>query len=563
MIESGYSSALFDPPGCRRTLSGRASTAAHEAAVAAGEVFDHTLVTARIRACYGTWRDAQGQPMWISRNDLIDMVDRWYSAAAQPFERGNFTVTTDVRTISSRMAKLYWVAREANQHAGRTFDPDTMRFAGGEDSTSDKSRGTAAKLWEDVGEGHPLTCDFLDLYVGFILPVAQANGQIRDSVQGLLAVNALTKSIRTAYRDRFKGAGGSAINGEIFRHLQSPQDFEELLIDPMACVDRDCVTQPFVESVMRLVVTLREKWDEESQRAAGQIEDRLAEIGLDRLAPHPSQLLSAAVLANIRVKWTRSGTIPLAGLVEDPTARAIAARRLGAVGLTAVPLAISAALEAARDIIERELADVIRESDTSTLQESISPQDLARIVGAWADQAKDVPSQRLPTTPEALLREERVMAFVGGPSGAGPDRSDAKAVPNDQPLPVTLVGILRAQLAARPDDPAASVIRAALAMAARQARGKHAAYDALLAAALADERAALRDRRAQAETADDQVALAQVDAADRALTKDAVRRTLKQAAKEYLDNEAELQARERGPWTPRAQRTDGQAKKND
>ena len=123
MIESGYSSALFDPPGCRRTLSGRASTAAHEAAVAAGEVFDHTLVTARIRACYGTWRDAQGQPMWISRNDLIDMVDRWYSAAAQPFERGNFTVTPDVRTISSRMAKLYWVAREANQHAGRTFDP--------------------------------------------------------------------------------------------------------------------------------------------------------------------------------------------------------------------------------------------------------------------------------------------------------------------------------------------------------------------------------------------------------------------------------------------------------
>ena len=106
MTESGHRSALFDPRECRRTLSGRASTAAHLAAVAAREVFDHALVTTRIRCCYGTWRNTQAQPLWISRNDLIDLLDGWYSAAAQPFERGNFTVTTDVRTISSRIAGL-------------------------------------------------------------------------------------------------------------------------------------------------------------------------------------------------------------------------------------------------------------------------------------------------------------------------------------------------------------------------------------------------------------------------------------------------------------------------
>ena len=541
-------------PVCRRTLTGRASAAAHEAALAAGQVYEHAVVTQRIRLCYSTWRSSRALPIWIGRNDFIDLLDGWYSAAAQPFERGNFTVTTDVRTISSRIAELAWVSREANQHAGRIFGRQTMRFAGPDDTSANRRTGARAKLWEDVVDGdHPLSCDFLDLYVNFILPVSQANGQIRDWVQDLLAVPALTKSARTAYRDRFKGSGGGVINAQIFAQLQSPEQFEQLLLDPLDCLDKDDVVYSFVESVLRLVAVLRENWEPAAQRAADFIEARLTELGLNALAPDPKRILSPVVLAAIRAKWTRTGPISLAELSQDPAARSIAERRLRQAGMKADPPDVSAALEMAAHILQCELADLIAGTDAVPAQTEISRQDLTRLVGAWVDQDRDLPLQRLPVSAHGLIREEKIVAFAGVTvplAPADPTAHDAADDPADDLAddpagdleePPTLDGILREELAGREDDLTAGPTRVALAVAEQVGKVK-GTYDTLVAKALSAERARLQVRRRTALATHDDELLSQIDASEAALTERAVKKVLQRAATVCVEKDAEMQA---------------------
>ncbi len=388
MKQREKSGLAYDPDGCVRTLSGHAARNEDAKARRQGLEYDPAHVTTRMRDCLRRWVVENETPRWIARNAMLNQFDGWYSAAAQPFLRGNFTVSTDVLTICSRVSGIAWIRASQNDHGGSPYGAATLAFAAATDSSSNRRRGTNPKLWEDVDQqpGHPMSCDFLDFYAAFVLPVARANGQVRDQMQQELIPGGLPRPYSQQYRDSFKKSGGAAINDCLLTHAGSPGDFTVMTGNPCSVADLKTVRSFFVDIARRKSAAFREQYSVAAEHAADLIDEHLRTLGLGEPSLPAEHVLSAKQLRKLRRLWSGPKVIQLAHLLDDPRSDRIAAQALTRRGRPATREDREVVLEAARFLWEREAAADVLSGDENVAQVILIPADyLAGLIGAWLD----------------------------------------------------------------------------------------------------------------------------------------------------------------------------------
>jgi len=518
-----------------------------------------------MRECYALWCEAR-KSTWVRRNDLIDLLDQWYSAAAEPFSRGSFDADTDLYFLVSGVSELGWVREYKNSHVGQSFHARTMLFA-----DAFNTSGDAATWWDDIvltGD-HRLTCDFFDFFVELILPLGRANGQVREWAKGCLWIDGLT--VGQKYRNVFKNAGGATINRCLMAQMESPHSFDRVTQDPLGEVDRERVLVFFAEKALEKVSQLRltpingRFFDAELDLLEARIHGTLPGL----TTPEPSQFLTPRMIENLEVKWVAHGTIPLADLCVNDEALKIAGSaihahnrhlRSGATRIKDTPSARLRVLEGVLLLVRHDVAHRLGwAGGDDEASSKLSAESLRHLAGQWLSQEQDLDMIRNTTTWDDV-REPGVGDFSEGlvdrvdavrqmplvPRERAKDEMSEMADPDDQTdLIRAIVHVLSCQLAGLGDTD--GIPQRVMILTLERHLRTSAPLAQLLIAALMDVRRDMEAIVAQAEIdGDDDRRLAALAAIEQC-TQESADAALREAAKIAAAHEAQRQMDEDNP----------------
>lgn len=570
MTKSDQVPAVSNPEGgprCRRLKTGNASTAAEQAALARGEVYSPAVTTRRMRECYALWCEAR-ESTWVRRNDVLALFDRWYAAAAEPFERGNFDVSTDLLLLCSALCELGWVRKFVNPHTGRLFDSLTMSLAGPLDTSENKRARTEAARREDVllDADHRLTCDFLDYFVELVLPLGRANGLVRDWARDRLWLAGLT--VGRTYRDVFKGNGGRVINKALLAKLDSEVSFARVAWLPLDEIDTDRVLRFFAVAALEKIGRLRLLPD--SDRNPWDELDRLQEHvqrqvpGLEM--PDPSALLTLRVFENIREKWLMGSTSEIDPRPDDDRVRRIVKRGIAVHNrhrrnnpIPSDTHAQNVVIEGVKWLWEREVVPRLATGHSTPVMVDVIPIEVFRhLVGVWLDLAQDPRLVRTPRLAQDLVEDaspdvqeeavDRVSNQTPGDADGHRDtrpRHVAPTVSGEEALRIIALSLLHAQVA-RADDLGEMAARVALVVLQRQQRSG-GNYSQLLQVALSDKRTELAQAADRARAEGDDLRLRKAIAAAEECTETAVLAAVATVVRAAAAHEAQRQMDEDNP----------------